>query len=76
MDSSLGYSPIRPPTFFVGIKQKLDENNPDGIFVFQFKYDNWKELVTSMDDKMLTHYYERHQSYPNIGLVWIGHCIF
>ncbi len=44
--------------FSVGIKQKLDEKNPDGTSVFQFKHDNWKEFMTLMDDKMLTNYYE------------------
>jgi hypothetical protein len=63
------------PHFSVGIKQKLDDNNPDGTSVFQFKHDNWKEFVTSMDDEMLTNYYERHETYPNFGLVWIGHHI-
>ena len=60
------------PHFSVGNKQKLDEKNPDGTPVFQFKHDNWKEFVTSMDDKMLPNYYERHQMYPNFGLVWIA----
>jgi hypothetical protein len=46
--------------FSIGIKQKLDEKNPDGTSVFQFKHENWKEFVISMDDKMLTNYYERH----------------
>jgi hypothetical protein len=62
--------------FSVGIKQKLDEKNPDGTSVFQFKHDNWKEFLTSMDDKMLTNYYESHETYPILGLVWIGHRIF
>jgi hypothetical protein len=75
VDSSLGYSPIRSPTFFVGIKQKLNEKNPDVTSVFQFKHDNWKEFLTSMDDEMLTNYYECHETYPNFGLVWIGHRI-
>jgi hypothetical protein len=61
--------------FSVGIKQKLDEKNPDGTPVFQFKHDDWKELVTSMDDKMLTTYYERHQAFPIFGIVWIGRCV-
>jgi hypothetical protein len=59
------------PHFSVRIKQKLDEKTPDGTPEFQFKHCNWKEFVTSMDDKMLTNYYERHQTYPNFGLVWI-----
>jgi hypothetical protein len=63
------------PHFSVGIKQKLDEKNRDGTSVFQFKHDNWKEFVTSMDDEMLTNYYERHENCPNFGLVWIGHRI-
>jgi hypothetical protein len=57
------------------VKQILDDKNPDGTSVFQFKHDNWKEFVTSMDEEMLTNYYERHETYPNFGLVWIGHCI-
>jgi hypothetical protein len=60
------------PYFSVEIKQKLDENNPDGTPVFQFENDNWKEFVTSVDDKMLLICYEHHQTYPNFGLVWIG----
>ena len=64
------------PNFSVGMKQKLNEKNPDGTSVFQFKHDNWKEFVTSMDDKMLTNYYESHETYPILGLVWIGHRIF
>ncbi len=42
----------------------------------QFKHDSWKEFPTSMDDEMLTNYYERHETYPNFGLVWIGRRIF
>jgi hypothetical protein len=38
--------------------------------VFQFKHDNWKEFVTSMDDKMLTNYYERHETLKILG--WYG----
>ena len=72
MDSSLGYSPICSPKFSVGIKQKLVDKNSDGTSVFQFKHDNWKEYVTSMDDEMLTNDYERHETYPTFGLVWIG----
>jgi hypothetical protein len=60
------------PHFPVGIKQKLHDKNPDGTSVFQFRHDNWKEFMTSMDDKMLINYYERHEAYPNFGLVWIG----
>jgi hypothetical protein len=56
--------------FSVGIKQKLDMKNPDGNSVFQFKQDHWIEFLTSMDDEMLTNYYEHH--HPNFGLVWIG----
>ncbi len=63
------------PHFSVEIKQKLDDKNSDGTSVFQFKHDNWKEFVTSIDDEMLTNYYECHGTYPNFGLVWIGHCI-
>ncbi len=63
------------PHFSVGIKQKLDKKNLDGTSVFQFKYDNWNKFVTSMDEKMLTNYYESHETYPNFGLVWIGHRI-
>jgi hypothetical protein len=63
------------PHFSVQIKQKLDKKNPDGTSVFQFKHDNWKKIVTSMDDKILTNYYDRHETYQNFGLVWIGHRI-
>jgi hypothetical protein len=60
------------PHFSVEIKHKLDEFNPDGTPVFHFKHENWKEFMRSMVDEMLTNYYERHQTYPNFGLVWIG----
>ncbi len=63
------------PYFSVGIKQKLDDKNPDDTSVFQFKHDNWKEFVTSMDDELHINYYECHETYQNFGLVWIGHCI-
>jgi hypothetical protein len=63
------------PHFSVGIKQKLDELNPDGTPVFNFKHDNWNEFVSSMDEEMLGNYYEHHQTNPNFGLVWIGHRI-
>jgi hypothetical protein len=63
------------PHFSVEIKQKQDELNPDGNPVFHFKHDDWNEFVSSMDEEMLSNYHERHQTYPNFGLVWIGHCI-
>jgi hypothetical protein len=60
------------PHFSFGIKQKRDELNPDGTLVFNFEHDNWNEFVSSMDEVMLGNYYERHQTYPNLGSVWIG----
>jgi hypothetical protein len=63
------------PHFSVDIKQKLDELNLDGTPVFNFKHDNRKQFISSMDEQMLANYYERHQTYPNFGLVWIGHHI-
>jgi hypothetical protein len=56
----------------VDIKQELDEKNPYGTPVFIFKHDNWKQFISSMDEQMLANYYERHQTCPNFGLVWIG----
>ncbi len=64
------------PHISVEVKQKLDELNPGSTPVFQFKHDNWNDFVSSMDDKMLSNYFERGQTYPNFGLVWIGVVLF
>ncbi len=63
------------PHFSVDIKQKLDELNPNGTPVFNFKHDNWNQFVSSTDEEMLGNYYECHQTYPNFGLIWYGRCI-
>jgi hypothetical protein len=41
------------PLFSVDVVQKLDELNPDGTLVFNFKHDNWNQFVSSMDEEML-----------------------
>jgi hypothetical protein len=43
-----------------------------GFRQFQFKHNNWMQLIRSVDDKLELKHHNRFNEIPRFGLVWLG----
>jgi hypothetical protein len=60
------------PSFSVPCKTDLNEKYPNGLSVYNFKYESWNQFIRAMDDELVSKYFEVHQEYPRFGIDWIG----
>jgi hypothetical protein len=45
---------------------------PDGFRQFQFKHNNWMQLIRSVDDELELEHHNHINEIPRFGLVWLG----
>ncbi len=60
------------PNLTVVTEDDLEAKYLDGTLQFPFKHGNWEDFIRHMDEGLRSNYYERHDEYPKVGLVWLS----